>query len=705
MKKVKWTLLGGLATFVLAIVLYKLIVLTGGYMMDEKQLVFHSSSRIVDQKGKEITKLYVENRELVPVEQIPKYVQQAFVAVEDSRFYEHQGIDYPSIFRALYKDTLAGEKVEGGSTITQQLAKNVFLTREKTFTRKLKEVAISLQLEQKYTKQQILEMYMNHIYFGHGAYGIQAAAKLYFNKNVEDLTVEEGAMLAGLPKSPNGYSPYFSPEKSKERRDLVLSLMHKQGYLTAEESVRYQGKTIALYKNLDENELAYMPYIDMVIDEAARLYGLSHQEVLRGGYTFVVPMDEKIQKVAYNQFQDARNFPGKEEGAQGAFLLMDNRTGGIKAAIGGRKYVPRGFNRVFAKRQPGSVLKPLIVYAPALETKKYNPYSLLTNEKASFEGYEPRNYNRQYTKEMTMYDAILESANVPAVSLLNELGVEEGKQYLEKGNVHIADAGLSTALGGLKNGVSTFDLVKMYRAFLANGNIIEPHVIDKVLNRHGAVIGESPKVETKIFSKQTAWYMTKMLEGVVKEGTAKVGVYNGALAGKTGTTSLPNDDNGARDMWFVGYTPNLVGAVWVGYDRTDNEHQLQGESASATKLFKKILTRANVEQKEKFMQPEGVETIGAPIRLRKIEDVKMKLSFSPFGLFKTKLSWTPLPDERIMYRIYRVENGIHTHVGTVTGAGEYEEKFVNIFSKSSFYVVPYNTQTNREGEKSKVAKP
>ncbi|HDR7382007.1 penicillin-binding protein [Bacillus toyonensis] len=705
MKKVKWTLLGGVATFLVAIVLYKIIVLAGSYMMDEKQLVFHSSSRIVDQKGKEITKLYVENRELVPIEQIPKYVQQAFVAVEDSRFYEHQGIDYPSIFRALYKDTLAGEKVEGGSTITQQLAKNVFLTREKTFTRKLKEVAISLQLEQKYTKQQILEMYMNHIYFGHGAYGIQAAAKLYFNKNVEDLTVEEGAMLAGLPKSPNGYSPYFSPEKSKERRDLVLSLMHRQGYLTAEESVRYQGKTIALYKNLDENELAYMPYIDMVIDEAARLYGLSHQEVLRGGYTFVVPMDEKVQKVAYNQFQDARNFPGKEEGAQGAFLLMDNRTGGIKAAISGRKYVPRGFNRIFAKRQPGSVLKPLIVYAPALETKKYNPYSLLTNEKASFEGYEPRNYNRRYTKEMTMYDAILDSANVPAVSLLNELGIEEGKQFLEKGNVHIADAGLSTALGGLKNGVSPFDLVKMYRAFLANGNIIEPHVIDKVLNRHGAVIGESPKVETKIFSKQTAWYMTKMLEGVVKEGTAKVGVYNGALAGKTGTTSIPNDDNGARDMWFVGYTPNLVGAVWVGYDHTDKEHKLQGESAAATKLFKKILTKANVEQKEKFMQPEGVETIGAPIRLRKIEDVKMKLSFSPFGLFKAKLSWTPLPDERIMYRIYRVENGIHTHVSTVTGVGEYEEKFINIFSKPSFYVVPFNTQTNREGEKSKVAKP
>ncbi|KEK24915.1 transglycosylase domain-containing protein [Bacillus gaemokensis] len=705
MKNIKWILMSVVAVFVVAIVFYKLIVLAGGYMMDEKRLVFHSSSRIVDQRGKEITKLYVENRELVPIEQIPKHVAEAFIAVEDARFYEHHGVDYPSVFRALYKDILAGEKMEGGSTITQQLVKNVFLNQEKTVARKLKEVAISLQLEQKYTKQQILEMYVNHIYFGHGAYGIQAAAKLYFNKNVEGLTVEEGAMLAGLPKAPNGYSPFLYPEKSKGRRDLVLSLMHKQGYLSAEESVRYQGKTIALYKSLDERELAYMPYIDMVIDEAARLYGLSHQEVLRGGYTFVVSMDEKLQKVAYDQFQDARNFPGKGNGAQGAFLLMDNVSGGIRAAIGGRDYVPRGFNRVFAKRQPGSVLKPLIVYAPALETKKYNPYSLLTNERISFEGYEPRNYNHRYSKEVTMYDALLESANVPAVSLLNELGVEEGKQYLEKGNIHIAESGLSTALGGLKEGVSPFDLVKMYRAFLANGKIIEPHVIEKVLNRHGELIGQPPPEETKIFSKQTAWYMTKMLEGVVEEGTAKAGEYNGALAGKTGTTSLPDQSEGARDFWFVGYTPSLVGAVWIGYDCTDKEHQLQDGKLSATALFKKILTKANVQDKTSFTQPKGVETIGRPIRLSKMDNLKAKLFFSPLGLFTMKLSWNPLPDNRILYRIYKVEHGRHTHIGTVKGIGEYEEKFINVFSKPSFYVVPYNPQTNREGEKTKVAKP
>lgn len=674
-------------------------------MMDEKRLVFHSSSRIVDQKGKEITKLYVENRELVHIEDIPTFVQQSFLAVEDSRFYKHHGVDFSSIIRALYKDILAGEKVEGGSTITQQLVKNVFLSHEKTLFRKMKEVAIAFYLEQKYTKQQLLEMYLNHIYFGHGAYGIQAAAKFYFNKDAQQLTVQEGAMLAALPKAPNSYSPFLHPEKSKERRDLILSLMHKQGYLSAEETVRYQGKTIALHTNRNEQELAYMPYIDMVVDEAARTYGLSHQEVLRGGYTFVVAMDDKIQKVAYEQLQNVHNFPMQDDDMQGAVLLMDSKTGGIRAAVGGRNYIARGLNRIYAKRQPGSVLKPLLVYAPALETKKYTPYSLLTNEQSSFDGYEPRNYNNQYSKEVTMYDALLESANVPAVSLLHEIGVEEGKRYLEKGDIYIPEHGLSTALGGLKEGVSPFELVKMYRAFGEGGKIVEPHVIEKVLNRHGEIIGQATGKEIKIFSKQTAWYMTKMLEGVVKEGIAQDGVYKGALAGKTGTTSLPNQENGARDVWFVGYTPNLVGAVWMGYDRTDDKHYVRGTSAYPTRLFKTILGKVNVQGETKFVQPRGVETIGMPIRLSKVDGLEAKLTFTPLGLFTAKLTWNQLPDKRVQYRIYKVDNGKTTHIGTVAGKGEYEVKFMNIFKAPRFYVVPFNPQTNREGEKTKEVKP
>ncbi|MCP1122772.1 PBP1A family penicillin-binding protein [Bacillus sp. 3103sda1] len=698
-------LIGFVSIFIFAIVLYKLIIFAGGYMMDEKRLVFHSSSRIVDQKGKEITKLYVENRELVHIEDIPTFVQQSFLAVEDSRFYKHHGVDFSSIIRALYKDILAGEKVEGGSTITQQLVKNVFLSHEKTLFRKMKEVAIAFHLEQKYTKQQLLEMYLNHIYFGHGAYGIQAAAKFYFNKDAQQLTVEEGAMLAALPKAPNSYSPFLHPEKSKERRDLILSLMHKQGYLSAEETVRYQGKTIALHTNRNEQELAYMPYIDMVVDEAARTYGLSHQEVLRGGYTFVVAMDDKMQKVAYEQLQNVRNFPMQDDEMQGAVLLMDSRTGGIRAAVGGRHYLARGLNRIYAKRQPGSVLKPLLVYAPALETKKYTPYSLLTNEQSSFDGYEPHNYNNQYSKEVTMYDALLESANVPAVSLLHEIGVEEGMRYLEKGDIYIPEHGLSTALGGLKEGVSPFELVKMYRAFVEGGKIVEPHVIEKVLNRHGEIIGQATGKEIKIFSKQTAWYMTKMLEGVVKEGTAQDGVYKGALAGKTGTTSLPNQENGARDVWFVGYTPDLVGAVWMGYDRTDDKHYVRGSSAYPTKLFKTILAKVNVQDEKNFVQPRGVETIGMPIRLSKVDGLEAKLMFTPLGLFTAKLTWNQLPDKRVQYRIYKIDNGKATHIDTVTGKGEYEAKFMNVFKAPRFYVVPFNPQTNREGEKTKEVKP
>ena len=705
MKNTKRVLIGLVSIFIFAIVLYKFIVFTGSYMTDEKRLVFHSSSKIVDQRGKEITKLYLENRELVHIENIPSFVQQAFLAVEDARFYEHHGIDFPSIVRALYKDALAGEKVEGGSTITQQLVKNVFLSNEKTLFRKMKEVAISFHLEKKYTKQQILEMYLNHIYFGHGAYGIQAAAKFYFNKEARQLTPEEGAMLAALPKAPSNYSPFLHPEKSKERRDLILSLMNKQGYLSAEDTVRYQGKTIALYVNQNEQELAYMPYIDMVIDEAARTYGLSHQEVLRGGYTFVVAMDDKMQKIAYEQLQNVRNFPMQDDHMQGAVLFMDSKTGGIRAAVGGRHYIARGLNRVYAKRQPGSVLKPLLVYAPALETKKYTPYSLLTNERGSFDGYEPRNYNDQYSKEVTMYDALLQSANVPAVSLLHEIGIDEGKQYLEKGNIHIPEHGLSTALGGLQEGVSPFELVKMYRAFVADGNIIEPHVIEKVFNRHGELIGQATNKEIKVFSKQTAWYMTRMLEGVVKDGTAQDGVYKGALAGKTGTTSLPNQEDGARDIWFVGYTPHIVGTVWMGYDRTDEKHYVRGSSSYPTKLFKTILAKANVKAEHTFAQPRGVETIGEPIRLSKVDGLEAKLTFTPLGLFTAKLTWNQLPDKRVQYRIYKIDKGKTTHIDTVTGKGEYEVKFMNVFKEPRFYVVPFNPQTNREGEKTKQVKP
>ncbi|MFD3447273.1 transglycosylase domain-containing protein [Microbacteriaceae bacterium 4G12] len=684
-----------------ALIGYVIIISLGNYVIDEKRLVLSSASRIVDEQGNEISKLYVENRELVPLKQIPQHVQQAFLSAEDTRFYKHHGIDMISVFRALYKDIAASEKAEGGSTITQQLAKNVFLTNEKTFWRKIKELAIAINLEHRYTKGQVLEMYLNQIYFGHGSYGIQAAAKFYFNKNVQDLTVEEGALLASLPKAPNTYSPVFSKEKSKQRRNLILSLMNKQGYLTTEETVHYQRKSVVLHIQQNKREQAYASYIDMVFREAEELYGFSPEEVLRGGYTFTVSMNPIMQKKAYELFQNKRNFPDQNNDVEGAFVVMDSKTGGIKAAIGGRNYVARGLHRVYVKRQPGSVLKPLLVYAPALETKKYKPYSLITNEQQSFDGYMPRNYNETYSKEITMYDALKESANVPAVWLLNDIGIEAGKSYLSKGDINISDSGLSAALGGLADGISPLELMKMYRAFLENGKVIEPHIITQIANQRGEVIAAAPNEETKIFSKQTAWYMTRMLEGAVKDGTAQAGMFKGVLAGKTGTTSLPDRDIGAKDAWFVGYTPTLVGAVWMGYDHTDSEHYLAGGSSYPTKLFKNILTSAHVEAFSKFSQPQGVKNIEEPIRLGTIEELQVKPEFTPFGLFTAHITWKELSDKRIQYRIYKVNGKSASLVGTVTGKGKYRVKYINVFANQQFYVVPFNPQTKQEGEKTK----
>jgi penicillin-binding protein 2A len=704
-KKILLTLTAIISVFILSLIGYMTIIFLGDYAIDEKKLVFPSATKLVDESGNEISKMYREDREIVSITDIPKHVQQAFVAVEDARFYEHSGIDIKAIGRAVYKDLLARAKVEGGSTITQQLAKNVFLTNDKSFLRKTKELTIALSLENKYTKDQILEMYLNHIYFGHGAYGIQSASKTYFNKNVADLTIDEAATLAALPKAPNTYSPIKNPDKAKGRRDVVLSLMQKNGYLTAEDTVRYQGKTIAVEPKQLQKEPAYATYTDMIIEEAEKKYNLSYDELLEGGYTIVVPLNTKAQKAAYEEFQQASNFPGKDDKVQGAFVLMDSKTGGIQAAVGGRNYENRGLNRVHVKRQPGSTMKPPLVYAPALETGNYTPYSLLKNEQMTFGEYKPHNYDNRYSTDITMYDAIKTSANIPAVWLLNEIGIDESKSYLEKMDMATEDNGLSIALGGLSEGYTPLEMTKAYRAFSEDGKVVEPYMITEIKNRHGEMIGEHEKKEVEVYSKQTAWNMTRMLESVVKEGTAKEGTYNGALAGKTGSTNIPHVKNGTKDAWFVGYTPNVVGAVWMGYDKTDENHYLVGGSNYPTQVMKKVLSKLDGNAQPAFAKPDDVEELEPPIYLHEVNDVEADLTFTPLGLFTVKLTWTPSKDERVEYHVYRVDGDKGTLEGKVTGKGAYEVTFVNAFRPPSFYVVPYNPQTNQEGTKSKIVTP
>lgn len=682
---------------------YLFIIMAGDYVIDEKDLVMDSATLLVTENGDKITKIYDENREIVGIEDIPAHVQEAFVAVEDSRFYKHSGIDVKAISRAIYKDILAGSKVEGGSTITQQLAKNVFLSHEKSWLRKTKEAVIAINLERRYSKDKILEMYLNQIYFGHGAYGIQLAAKTYFNKDVKELTVAEGAMLAGLPKAPNYYSPIKHPEAAKERRDLVLTLMEKQDYLSPAETVRAQGMMIALDFQQEERNPAYTTYIDMVIKEANEKYHLSREELRQGGYKIVVPMDPAAQDAVYKSFQDGRYFIGTGQAKpEGAMVLMDSKSGGLLAVQGGRNYVTEGLNRVEVKRQPGSTFKPLSVYGPALESEKYKPYSMLRDEELSYNGYEPKNYNSKYEEKVPMVDAISRSVNSSAVWLLNEIGISDSKKYLEELGMPIEDKGLGIALGGIDHGVSPLQMVQGYRSFLHEGKTVEPYVISKIYNNEGDLVGKAKREEKKVWKKQNAWYMTRMLQQVIKNGTGSDGAENMEIAGKTGTTNFPNVDKGNKDTWFVGFTPEVVGAVWVGYDRTTKESYLNSGSAQPTLLFKQVINGMPSQQGLKFKKPDGVKDLEPPIELIEIADLGASFGVGDYGMPSVQLNWSPSKDKRLQYKVYAVNEGETQLLDTVKGKGKYMASGKNLFTLPDFYVVPYNPLTKQEGQPSNV---
>ncbi|MFZ3589788.1 transglycosylase domain-containing protein [Bacillus sp. DJP31] len=701
-------LIGALAlvsTMIVGLIGYIVILIAGNQVVDEQMLVMDSTTTLVDENGSIISKLYIEDRDLVTINEIPEHVQEAFIAIEDARFYEHHGIDVKAILRALYKDILAGGKVEGGSTITQQLAKNVFLSNEKTWLRKTKEAIISINLERKYSKKKLLEMYLNQIYFGHGAYGIETAAKFYFGKSSSELTIEEGAMLAGIPKSPTNYSPINYMEDSKNRRNLVLDRMHQKGYIKAEEAVRLKGKTIALDVNEYAKNPAFSTYIDMVMEEAKQRFNLSNEELMTGGYTITIPINQQIQQMSYELFKNKEYFPGTDDHAQGAFVLMDVHDGGVLAVTGGRDYVHKGTNRVIVNRQPGSTIKPLAVYGPALEEEEYHPYSMLVDQKISYGDYSPSNLSGTYKGKISMYDALKTSANAPAVWLLDKIGVESGKKYIDKAGISIPDKGLAIALGGLEKGVSPLEMTKAYRAFAKDGKVIEPYFIKKMMNQKGELISNPEVNEKEVFSPQTAWYVTRMLEAVVDEGTAKAGEFEGHLAGKTGTTSLTEIDGAVRDAWFVGYTPDVVGALWMGYDTTDENHYLTKGSTYPTALFKKILSSSELDQTASFIAPTGVEELEKPIKLPNETELTANLTFKPFGLFTVQLHWNPGKDERVVFKVYEEKNGKWNHIDDVRGKGTFEKENVNIFNLSNYYVVPYNPQTEEAGKDSNVASP
>lgn len=536
-----------------------------------------ASSQIYDSKGKLITTVHAEeNRIPVSISEVPKNLQNAFVAAEDVRFYEHHGVDPRGILRAVWNNVITHNATgQGGSTITQQLARNAFLTQEQTLKRKLLEVVLAFEIESKYTKQQILEMYMNQIYFGQGAYGIQTASRIYFGKDVKDLDLAQCALLAGLPNSPNYYSPFRSVEAAKYRQGIVLDQMAKYGYITAADAKAAKAADLHLAKPKvgggTSSTASY--FVSYVIQSLSDKYDSDaiYKEGLKVYTTLDLDMQQAAEKaVAADLPQGSKDSKGLTQ-PQGALISLEVGTGYIRAMVGGRG--EDHFNRaVQMTRQPGSSFKPF-VYAAAFEDRM-DVGDTISNEKKTYAGgWTPKNYDGTSGGKVTLEQALVNSMNIPTIDLANRVGMSKVLNLAEACGITTLvkdgpqnDNNLAASIGGLTNGVTLYDMATAYSVFANDGNLVKPTAILKVVDRNGNVLEDhSAKPESKRVVDETAVYkLTALLEEVISGGTGGNAAIGRPAAGKTGTT----DDE--HDAWFVGYTPELVTAVWIGDDTNTN---------------------------------------------------------------------------------------------------------------------------------------
>ncbi|RKP56943.1 PBP1A family penicillin-binding protein [Cohnella endophytica] len=708
-----WIFFVVLFAVVCAVVGYLLIILNGQRILSANinKLNLDEASIIYDRDGKEVSKLYTPegNREFVSITKIPKIVQNAFVATEDKRFYEHSGIDLLGIGRALVKDVIARSAVEGASTITQQLAKNLFLNADKTAFRKGTEASIALALEQQKSKEEILELYLNRIYFGKGQYGLMTAAKFYFGvSDLDKLELWQVATLAGIPKAPGTYNPVSNPEKSKERRGVVLKLMLDQGLITEAEraeaaDVDYEPKGTAASK-----DAKYLTYLDFVLDEAQERTGLSEEELRSAGYKITTTINTKAQLAMEKEFANADRFEkGPDERiVQGAMVIMDQHDGSLIAMVGGRNYEKTGTNRVVEKRQPGSSFKPIMDYGPAIETGDFFPWSIVQDVKQCFGNgtYCPSNSNGNYLGAIPMRQAIKESRNVSAVWLLNEIGISKGLAFANNLGIKLEkeDRNLATALGGLTKGVTPLEMVRAYGAFANGGKLEDPHSIMMIKNSKDQVIYQYDESSAKqVMDEKTAYYVRDLLQGVVQKGGTGVSaaISGRTVAGKTGTTQagIPNYRTSKnRDNWFVGFTPEWTAAVWMGYDKTDKEHLLSKSSSQAAKMFSAVMSKAlEGIKKQSFPIPSGLE------EAQKLPGVSgFMAAYSPESV-SVELTWSPVTGEGITYKIYRKGDGeAEARLMAETAEPAYDDFAILPDRKFTYYVTAYQASKKLESNPS-----
>ncbi len=575
----------------------------------------NAASRIYDSSGKEAFLLSgTQSRIILSSDEIPLHVKRAFIAAEDERFYSHWGIDVKRIASAILNNLKELRYREGASTITQQLIKLTHLTQEKTIKRKANEAYLAIQLENRMSKDEILTAYLNTIYFGEGAYGIESASRTYFGKSASSLSESEAALLAGIIKAPSSYSPYQNAEKALSRRSYVLEKMLSLGYIDKKQYDLSLSAPLPEKRSSAHDKSLW--YRDQVIDEACRILDVSADELLTGGYEIYTSFDPDYQNKASLLFDDSTLFPPDapdETTVQAAFCMIDSKTGAIRALIGGRNYeVERGLNRASSiKRQPGSAFKPISVYAAAVDQYGLSPTSIVDDTRREFDGgYTPSNATDTYYGLVTLREALSRSLNVASVSLIEFTGISAAREYAIRSGIALdsRDNGLSLALGSLTTGVSPLTLACAYAPLANGGRAAVGHTVEKIFNRQGACVYKFAPSNHYVMSEESAYLITSMLATAATTGSAKaLSEANIPIAGKTGTVSMDNGNN--RDIWTVAYTPDTVACVWMGFDSPSDVRSIPswaGGSSYPAKLLGKFFDGFPGIP---FKTPEGIEKV------------------------------------------------------------------------------------------------
>ncbi len=554
----------------------------------DKLMNLAQTGAIYDRNGSYITTLVgSENRTVIDTRQLPSHVTDAFLAAEDLRFYKHPGFDITRIFGAALSNVRTGGFDQGASTITQQLVKLSHLSSQKTIARKLEEIWLALQLEQLYTKEQILDRYLNYIYFGQGAYGIQAAAEVTFGVDAQSLSPAQAAALAAAIKAPSAYSIQASPEKNRERREYILEVMLNEGMLTQDAYAAALQETLTPVRS-SALQTEYGWFVDAVLDEAELQLDISAEMLLAGGYRIDTTLDPEMQSVLDKQFTDKSIFPANARDGtpvQAAAAAVDPATGAVRAIVGGRTYeTRRGLNRAtHLRRQPGSALKPLAVYAPAVEYAGWTAASVILDEPTAFGSYKPRNAGNAYYGNVTLRAALKNSLNIPAVKVIEAIGVGTARRYLTGVGIELDDRdwNLSLALGSMTYGASPVQMAAAYSPFANGGTFYAPYFIERITTRDGTVVYAHHDSGTRVLTRQNAYLLTDLMQTVIASGTGtRLNSAGVQVAGKTGTVNMTGGGN--RDAWMSAYTADLSVSVWMGFDEPDDQHRLSNSVSGGT---------------------------------------------------------------------------------------------------------------------------